>query len=99
MGISIDAVVGRGTVFYSQDKINSFIKHLNPNYEMVDEDDLEVCLYELGLLDNDLDIHYVGNCVTSKDQGTFIEVLSEKGEDILKAFGEQIVDVKTVCIM
>jgi hypothetical protein len=41
----------------------------------------------------------VGNCVTGKDQGTFVEVLSEKGEDILKAFGEQIVNVKTVCIM
>ena len=100
MGISIDAVVGRGTVFYSQDKIKSFIKHLNPNYEIVDDgDDLEVCLYELGLLDGDLDIHPVGNCVTGKDQGTFVEVLSEKGEDILKAFGEQIVNVKTVCIM
>ena len=99
MGISIDPVTGRGIVIYSEDKITSLIKHIDPSFNLQDEDDLEICLFNAGLLDKHLAIEYVGNLVTGKDAGTFIKILSDKGESVLKSFGEPIKDVNEVCIM
>lgn len=99
MGISIEPVTGRGIIIYTEDKIKSLIKHINPNFVLESEDDLEICLYEMGLLEDHLTYEYVGNCVTGKDAGTFIKILSDKGQSILESFGEPIKDVNEVCIM
>ena len=99
MGISIEPVTGRGIIIYTEDKIKSLIKHINPNFNLQDEDDLEICLYDSDLLDQHLTYEYVGNCVTGEDAGTFIKILSDKGQSILEAFGEPIKDVNEVCIM
>ena len=99
MGISVDSVVGRGIIIYTKDKITSLIKHIDPNFNLQTDDDLEICLYESGLLDKHLALKYVGNQVTGKDAGTFIEILSDKGESVLKSFGEPIKEVNEVCIM
>lgn len=53
----------------------------------------------MGLLEDHLTYEYVGNCVTGKDAGTFIKILSDKGQSILESFGEPIKDVNEVCIM
>lgn len=102
MGISIDAVHGEGIVIYlpqEKNKLISLIKHINPNFILQSEDDLEVCLFEEGLLDTHLTFNYVGNTVTGKDAGIFIKILSEHGENILKSFGEPIKEINTICIM
>ena len=42
MGISIEPVTGRGIIIYTEEKIQSLIKHLNPNFVFENEDDLEI---------------------------------------------------------
>jgi len=104
MGISIDPVVGKGIVFDCnnqnyQSNVIDFIKYVNPNFSVDDYDDdtLEVEVYEK--FEGDLEVEYVGNCVTGKDQRVFIKIVSDKGEKALIDFGQPIIEVNDVCIM
>jgi hypothetical protein len=103
MGISIDPVVGRGIVFDHNDQykddVLSFVKYLKPSINEYDDDILEIVMYEMRILDKDLTFEYVGNLVTGNGARTFIKILTEKGEDILKGFSKPIVQVNDVCIM
>ena len=103
MGVSIDPVVGKGIVFDHNDQykddVLSFVKYLNPSINEYDDDILEIIMYEMGILDKDLTIENVGNLVTGKDARTFIKILSEKGEEILKRYSNHIVEVNDICIM
>jgi len=102
MGISINPVVGRGIVFdhnyQYKDDVLSFVKYLNPSINEYDDDILEIIMYEMGILDKDLTIENVGN-LAGKDARTFIKILSEKGEEILKGYSKHIVEVYDICIM
>jgi hypothetical protein len=104
MGISIDPVVGKGIVFDCNDQnyesnVIEFIKHIDPNFSMddYDEDSLEIAVYEK--FEGDLEMEWVGNCVTGKDQRIFIKIVSDKGEKSLIEFGQPIIEVNDVCIM
>lgn len=103
MGIYIENISGRGILLEPISGEMEFIKKINPSYELSTEldnisDDLEICLCELDLMDNHLTMHIVGNMVTGKDLKVFIEVLTDLGEDIIKANGYNVINVNEVCI-
>ena len=99
MGISVEPVIGRGILFDQKNKhyeyeVLSFVNYLDSSINEYEEDILEITMRKLGIMDIDLTYQYIEN---SRNEKTFVKILSEKGEEILKGFNKKIVEVNDIC--